>query len=36
MHDNQKLSMENSELNNKINNLIEQQVSKKVQTNQLG
>ena len=36
MHDNKKLSMENSELNNKINNLIEQQVSKKVQTNQLG
>ena len=36
IHDNKKLSMENSELNNKINNLIEQQVSKKVQTNQLG
>ena len=28
--------MENSELNSKINNLVEQQESRKVQTNQIG
>ena len=28
--------MENSELNSKINNLVEQQESQKVQTNQIG
>ena len=36
MQDNKKLSMENSELNSKINNLVEQQESQKVQTNQIG
>ena len=35
MQDNKNLPMENSELNSKINNLIEQQESQKVQTNQL-
>ena len=36
MQDNKKWSVENSELNSKINNLIEQQESQKVQTSQLG
>ena len=36
MQDNKKVSMGNSELNSKINNLIEQQESQKEQTNQLG
>ena len=36
MQGNKKLSMENSELNSKINNLVEQQESQKVQTNQIG
>ena len=34
MQENKKLPIENSELNSKINNLIEQQESQKVQTNQ--
>ena len=36
MQENKKLPIENSELNSKINNLIEQQESQKVQTNQQG
>ena len=36
MQGNKKLSMENSELNSKINNLVKQQESQKVQTNQIG
>ena len=36
MQENKKLPIENSELNSKINNLIEQQESQRVQTNQQG
>ena len=36
MQENKKLPIENSELNSKINNLIEKQESQKVQTNQQG